>query len=187
MNNFISKLTFTLFLLCAICTALVAGAHTLTKDAIAARAAADVKAAYKQVFPQMGTLSQEKSPGGLIKDIKCSKKAGEVNGYIYTVTPNGYGGEVTVMLGLSSPDAKLTGIKVLKQNETPGLGAKSTEPEFMNQFAGKNLKAPLVVSKQAKGNEIQAITAATITSRAVVTGINAACSHYMQTYSKGKG
>ncbi len=187
MNNFITKLTFTLFLLCTICTALVAGAHNITKDAIAARAAADVKTAYTQVFPKMGTLSQEKIPGGIIQDIKCSKENGKINGYIYTVAPSGYGGDVTVMVGISSPDAKLTGIKVLKQNETPGLGAKSTEPKFMDQFAGKDLKAPLEVSKQATGNEIQAITAATITSRAVVTGVNAARDHYMKTYTQGKG
>jgi len=187
MNKFISKLTLTLLILCAICTALVAGAYGLTKDTIAARAAADVKASYKQVFPQLGDLTQEKAPGGIIQDIKCSKEGGKVNGYIYTVTPSGYGGELTIMVGISSPDAKLTGIKVLKQNETPGLGAKSTEPQFSDQFAGKNLKSPLEVSKQAKGEEIQAITAATITSRAVVKGVNEARDHYMKTYSQGKG
>jgi len=165
----------------------VAGAYALPKDPMAPRAAADVKASYKQIFPQLGDLAQEKAPGGIIQDIKCSKEGGKVNGYIYTVTPSGYGGELTVMVGISSPGAKLTGIKVLKQNETPGLGAKSTEPQFSDQFAGKNLKSPLEVSKQAKGEEIQAITAATITSRAVVNGVNEARDHYMKTYSQGKG
>ena len=73
----------------------------------------------------------------------------------------------------------------MNHSETPGLGAKSTEPEWQAQFKGKALKDALAVTKQdpAKPNEIKAITAATITSRAVVTGVNAAREDYMKNHA----
>lgn len=187
-TSFITKLTLTLLIICAVCVGLVAYAHSATKDVIAARAAADVKAAYKQVFPELGDLSKEKAPGGLITDIQCSKKDGKANGYIYTVEPTGYGGKLTIMVGIDQKN-KLTGIKILKLSETPGLGMKSTEPAWQAQFKGKPLKDALVVTKQtpSKDNDVKAITAATITSRAVVKGLNEVRDHYMKTYANGKG
>ena len=188
MKNIFVKFTGILALSCGISVAFVAGANEVTKGIIAAKQEADVKAAYRDVLPQLGDLTKEKSPGGLIADIEQSKKDGKVNGYIYTVEPTGYGGKVTFMVGFSTPDNKITGIKVLSHSETPGLGARSTEPEWQQQFKGKPLKDALVVTKQtpSKDNEIRAITAATITSRAVVTGINEAREHYMKNYANGK-
>ena len=89
------------------------------------------------------------------------------------------------MVGISKDGNKLTGIKVMQHSETPGLGAKSTEPAWQEQFKGKSLKEALVVTKDAvkKPEEIKAITAATITSRAVVTGVNAAREDYMKNYA----
>lgn len=183
--SFIIRLTGILCVICAACVALVAGANDATKETIAKKAAEDVKAAYKQVMPEVGDLTAEKAPGGMITDIQCSKKDGKANGYIYTVEPTGYGGKLTIMLGIAA-DNKLTGIKVLKMSETPGLGAKSTEPEWQKQFIGKPLKEALVVTKQdaTKDNDVKAITAATITSRAVVSGINDARAHYEKNYGK---
>lgn len=184
--SFIVRLTSVLTVICAVCVALVAGANEATKDIIAKKAADDVKAAYKQVLPAMGDLSEVKNAkAGLITDIRESKKDGKANGYIYTVEPTGYGGKLTIMVGISA-DNKLTGIKILSMSETPGLGAKSTEPEWQKQFIGKPLKEALVVTKQAptKDNDVRAITAATITSRAVVNGINEARAHFEKNYGK---
>ena len=66
----------------------------------------------------------------------------------------------------------------MNHSETPGLGAKSTEPEFYEQFNDK--KAPLKVVKGSAGNpdEISAISGATITSNAVVDGVNAAVDYW---------
>ena len=183
--SFMIRLTSVLCVICAVCVALVAGANEATKDIIAKKAAADVKAAYKQVLPTVGDLTKEKAPGGLITDVQSSKKGGKANGYIYTVEPTGYGGKLTIMVGIST-DNKMTGIKILKMSETPGLGAKSTDPAWQKQFKGKSLKEALVVTKQtpSKDNDVQAITAATITSRAVVSGINAAREDFEKNYGK---
>ena len=179
----------TLLITCAASVALVAGAHEGTKEIIAKKHEADTKAAYKQVLPDLGDLQKEKAPGDLISDIQKSSKGGKANGYIYTVDPSGYGGKIKLMVGIDAEKGTITGIKVLSHSETPGLGARSTEPEWQAQFKGKSLKNDLVVTKQdpTKDNDIRAITAATITSRAVVTGVNAARDHYMKNFANGKG
>ena len=189
MSNFFVKLTSTLLITCAASVALVAGAHEGTKEIIAKKHEADTKAAYKQVLPDLGDLQKEKAPGDLISDIQKSSKGGKANGYIYTVDPSGYGSKINLMVGIDAEKATITGIKVLSHSETPGLGARSTEPEWQAQFKGKSLKNDLVVTKQdpTKDNDIRAITAATITSRAVVTGVNAARDHYMKNFANGKG
>ena len=189
MSNFFVKLTSTLLITCAVSVAFVAGAHEGTKEIIAAKREADTKAAYKQVFPDLGDLAKEKAPGDIVTDIQKSSKGGKANGYIYTVEPQGYGGKVQIMVGFDTAKNAITGIKVLSHSETPGLGAKSTEPAWQAQFKGKSLKDALVVTKQdpTKENDVRAITAATITSRAVVTGINAARDHYMKNFANGKG
>ena len=186
MNKSFFRLTFLLFFICAASTALVAGAHNYTKNIIADRAAAQILEGYKQVLPAAGKLSKETGPtNSPIKEICRSTQGDKINGYIYTVAPKGYAGEVTIMVGIENPSMKITGVKILSQQETPGLGAKCTEPEFLNQFTDKDLHKNLIVSKNAKNSqEIQAITASTITSRAVVSGINAVSEHYSEHFAK---
>lgn len=91
------------------------------------------------------------------------------------------------MLGIEYPSARISGVKILQQNETPGLGAKCTEPAFIDQFLGKDLSHDLTVSKNAsQPQEIQAITASTITSKTVVKGINSARKHYQEHFGVSK-
>lgn len=176
MNKDMLRLSFLLFIICAISTALVAGAYDYTKEIIADRAATKVTESYKQVFPSADKLVKETAPANSpIKEIYRSTKDGADNGYIYTVAPKGYAGEILIMVGVETPSMRITGVKILSQQETPGLGAQCTEPFFLKQFDGKDLHKDLLVSKQAKApQEIQAITASTITSKAVVSGINLA-------------
>lgn len=83
---------------------------------------------------------------------------------VRTYSGNGYGGEVRLMIGFA-PDGTITGTSVLSHSETPGLGAKMTEESFQAQFVGMNPgTAPLAVVKD--GGAVDAITAATISSRA---------------------
>lgn len=95
-------------------------------------------------------------------------------GYAMSVTGNGFSDKITMMVGVSEDLETITGIEILKQTDTPGLGAKIVEPEFKDKF--KNLRAvPQVICTKSENpgpNEIQAITAATITSKAVVEIVN---------------
>lgn len=184
----ILRLAAILLVICGIAAACVGTAYDQTQPLIDERKAAAVEAGYKQVLPAAGQLSDEAVADKHIIAIKCSQADGQTNGYIYTVTPDGYAGKITIMLGIEHPSSRISGVKILQQNETPGLGAKCTEPAFIEQFTGKDLRQQLTVSKNAaQPQEIQAITASTITSKAVVTGINAARSHYHEHFGKSAG
>ena len=80
----------------------------------------------------------------------------------------GYGGDITLMVGFKKDKKTVISYKVLAASETPGLGMKLKTPEFANQFKGKD-GTSLKVKKD--GGEIEAITSATITSRAVCRAI----------------
>ena len=100
-------------------------------------------------------------------------KNGDFAGYSITVAPQGFGGAINMIVGIDT-DFNYTGIKIVSMAETPGLGAKAQEKEFYSQFAdGK--KGTLTVVKNnpnPKENEIQAISGATISSKAVTDGAN---------------
>ena len=80
----------------------------------------------------------------------------------------GYGGDIVLMVGFKKDKKTVISYKVLQASETPGLGMKLKTPEFAGQFAGKD-GSSLKVRKD--GGEIEAITSATITSRAVCKAI----------------
>ena len=91
---------------------------------------------------------------------------------VRSYSPNGYGGTISVMVGFG-PDGTITGSAVLHHAETPGLGAKMTEEPFKGQFVGMTARdGDLAVAKD--GGSVDAITAATISSRAYVDAINRA-------------
>ena len=81
---------------------------------------------------------------------------------------DGYGGDITLMVGFKTDKKTVISYKVLAASETPGLGMKLKTPEFADQFRGKD-GTSLKVKKD--GGEIEAITSATITSRAVCNAI----------------
>ena len=81
---------------------------------------------------------------------------------------DGYGGDITLMVGFKKDKKTVISYKVLAASETPGLGMKLKTPEFADQFKGKD-GTSLKVKKD--GGEIEAITSATITSRAVCRAI----------------
>ena len=87
-----------------------------------------------------------------------------------TTSSEGYGGDITVMVGVTA-QKHLCAIDVLKAKETPGLGAKIDEPVFKNQFADKAIETTTWAVTKDQG-DIHAITAATISSRAVVTAVD---------------
>ena len=142
------RLPLILLIVCGLSAAVVHYAHGLATPVIARRQHQNIIMSYTQVLPQAVNLEDMPLPDdSMITGIVRSEKDGQPNGYIYTVTPNGYSGQIHLMVGISFPQGTISGVKILQQTETPGLGAKCTEPEFLSQFAGKPLQKKLVVKK----------------------------------------
>ena len=170
-NNvlFILRISMTLLLIAAVVAAALAGINAITAPEIARRNAEKTQKAIVAVLPGGGEKVDFTDDSGIVQAVY----AGE-NGYAVQVAPTGFDGAITMMVGVSK-DGSVLGISVIKQTETAGLGAvcaaaNSAGEAFRNQFVG--LSGDLAVSKD--GGEIDAITGATITSRAVVAGVNAA-------------
>ena len=97
-------------------------------------------------------------------------------GYVITVTSKeGYGGDIQFTVGFDM-NGKVTGISMLSISETAGLGMKAKEKEFLNKYVGKSGGSFVVDKDNTSGatNEIDAISGATVTTRAVTKGVNAA-------------
>ncbi len=102
-------------------------------------------------------------------------KDGVVVGYAVKVNPTGYSGSVNIIVGFAV-EGNTTGIIIVSHTETPGLGSKIEEDVFKEQFLGKKTDGALILVKRIieTDNEIQAISGATVSSDAVVNGVNTA-------------
>ncbi|NLW85341.1 MAG: FMN-binding protein [Planctomycetes bacterium] len=97
-------------------------------------------------------------------------------GWVISTAGDGFADRIELLIGLDVPATTVTGIKVLSQKETPGLGAKIEKPDtFSKQFIGKSATSPIGVAKgKPAGNQVQAITGATVSSEAVASIMNKA-------------
>ena len=113
--------------------------------------------------------------------VEAQDANGDVIGYVITVTDhNGYGGDLTFSLGIQN-DGTVNGIAFTSLSETAGLGQKAKEEKFSSQFVDlQAANAPMEVVKTTPSadNQIEAISGATITSKAVPGGTNAALTYF---------
>ena len=168
---YVLRLSMTLLLIAAVVAAALAGVNSITAPEIARRNAEKTQKAIEAVLPGGGQEVPFTDDTGIVTTVYQGE-----NGYAVQVAPAGFDGAITMMVGIDL-EGKVLGISVIKQTETAGLGAvcaaaNSAGEAFRNQFIG--LSGVLSVTKD--GGTIDAITGATITSRAVVQGINAALS-----------
>ena len=121
--------------------------------------------AIKQVLPE---FDSDPSAGKTEKDgvivYQVSKQNKLVGFAIKSFTDKGFGGHVEIMAGFL-PDGSINKVVVLINKETPGLGTKMTDPKFSDQFLGKN-PADFILKVKKDGGKVDAITAATVSSRA---------------------
>jgi len=180
---FIIKLAAILFAITFIATVLLTLCNYLTKDRIAAlesKNAEEAKASvisgavFDKLLLSDGIYNEYKSSCGEFEVFRA-RKNNEFAGYCINVKPTGYIGEINMIVGIN-PDLSFAGIKIISLSETPGLGAKAADEEFYGQFA-KGKKGELKVvknSKNPKENEINAVSGATISSKAITSGANCA-------------
>lgn len=192
MNN-ILRFVLVLFLVNLVAASILAGVYFVTKPKIEAREQLLREEALRQVMPEsVGDRLEAVEENGEIKYWRVFKGSGDrERGYVFIAKKYGYSSVIETMVGVKK-DGTITGITVLSQNETPGLGAKIVEvvsdktilkalkeifskdkapekevlPYFTEQFKGLNIR-----DIELSEHGIHAITGATITSKAVVDSI----------------
>lgn len=186
MGKDMIKLGLNLLIISAVAALLLALTNSVTAGTIAERSEQANAEARKLVLNSAETFEEVKdakldnSTGVEVAEIFEAKDAsGNTVGYTLKVLPSGYGGAIELMVGIDSANGQVSGINVVSNSETAGLGAKATDPEFSDQYKGKPLEALSVLKNGTPGDtEIKAISGATITSTAVTNGVNAAIEVY---------
>lgn len=168
-----------LFAITLIAGALLGLTYEVTKEPIADAQAVKQENALQKVFTgasfdEMNALTNADDYPYIDKAFEASVD-GSTAGYAFKmITPEGYGGNIEFVVGLSL-EGHVTGIDIIKHAETPGLGAKAAEADFKDQFLNKPTKSLEVVKTGASvETDIEAISAATITSKAVTNAVNQA-------------
>lgn len=168
----ILKPALTLFAICLVVTALLTGTNLLTKDKIAEQARIKAEESRRVVLSEAEAFEEKDG-------YYAGTAGGAVIGYVFETESKGYGGTVKVMTGISA-EGEITGVVILDHSETPGLGANAERASFTDQYkqpAPEN-GITLVKNKAPDEGEIEALTGASITSRAVTNAVNAAIEQY---------
>lgn len=167
--KYILRLALTLLLITAVVAVALAAVNSVTAPKIAELNEQKTQDAIEAVLPGGGQEVSFTDSTGLVSTVYKGDA-----GYAVQVTPAGFGGDISMMVGVGS-DGKVLATSIISQAETAGLGAVSAATTsageaFRGQFAG--MSGSVSVTKD--GGAVDAITGATITSRAVCTGVNAA-------------
>jgi Na+-translocating ferredoxin:NAD+ oxidoreductase subunit G len=175
-----------LLTICLVVTFALALTYSVTKEPIAERAVADAENSRRAVLPDAESFQEVKEHSNTVKKVFKGIGNGEIVGYVFEVTENGYGGAMEIMVGIDRQGA-ITDINIGQHNETPGLGSKAQD--IINpQFSGVAPREQFVVvkTKKSKPEEIEAITGATVTSRAVTNGVRVAYEMWTELVGSGE-
>lgn len=173
----IIKTGFILFIITAVAALILACANKVTAPIISENQLKRTYDAMAVVMPGASAFENievgEEQPN--ISEVYEAKDSGQKKiGSCIVAAANGYGGEIKVLVGIDIEN-KVTGVQIMSHSETPGLGANASKPDFIDQFNGKTFGVEAVKSNVGD-NEINAMSGATITSKAVTSAVNAALS-----------
>ncbi|GMQ56115.1 RnfABCDGE type electron transport complex subunit G [Vallitalea sediminicola] len=188
MKNNIVKDALILFAI-TVCAGLLLGlTYTVTKDPIADQQIKIRDAALNSVIKDatFQQVEEDLSEQPVISEIYLANGDDEILGYAFKlVTKEGYGGEIELIVGINS-NGTIAGIDIIKHSETPGLGANADSDKFKDQFKEKPTEQLTVVKDGADtDDEIDALSGATISSRAVTNAVNVAIDYFNNNFSKG--
>lgn len=179
------NMVLTLFIITLLASTALGYIYEITKEPIAQSKIKKKLRAIKQVVPEFANNPDEEkykvaSPDGLDSlEFYPAKKDGKIVGTaIETYTKKGFSGLIKIMVGFK-PDGTIYNISVLEHKETPGLGTKMAEAKFKNQFIGKN-PSGFILNVKKDGGQVDAITAATISSRAFCDAVQKAYDAYKE-------
>ena len=169
--KYILRLTFTLLIICAVVAGILAAVNSVTAPIIAAAKEAKTQEAISAVLPGGGEKIDftGADASGMVLEVYASE-----SGYAVKVAPSGFGGAITMMVGVDN-EGKVLGISIISHAETPGLGAVAAAgtdkgAAFRDQFIG--LISGITIGSGE--NQIDSLSGATISSQAIADGVNAA-------------
>lgn len=179
----LARLVLTLTVICVLSGLLLGWVHGLTEEPINAALREERLAAVWQVIPPFDNSPDEDAvtvtEDGREWTFYVGRKEGRFSGTaVESFSDKGYGGTITVMVGITA-DGHLQGIQILQQQETPGLGARIQEADFKDQFSGKSITETRWAVRKDQG-DVDQITAATISSRAVVDAVQRGIKVYQE-------
>ena len=185
MKSTLVNMTAVLFGITLVASAGVGVVNMITEEPIALAKEAATKSALTEVLPAFeSTEEQTLTIDELPITVYTARNGGEVAGYaVQTMTKQGFNGVVRLMVGFT-PDGEVVNVNVLEQSETPGLGTKMADEGnvLLGSIQGQKLEnkklvgCKLAVTKD--GGDVDALTAATISSRAYVDAVNRAWMAY---------
>ncbi len=161
--KYILKLALTLLLITAVVAGLLGLVNDLTADKIRENTEKKANEAMQAVLPSASYEKLEQGAEGITEVYRSEK------GYVVRLNANGFGGAIDMMVGITL-EGKVTGISVISHAETASLGAECTRKEWQAQFIGG--EGDIKVTKD--GGSIDALTGATVTSRAVADAVTRA-------------
>lgn len=188
--KYIVELTVKLFVTCLVVAGLLGGVNAITKDRIAAINWENTVVAMQAVAADPENTTYNETPlentqamtdaasaaGGTLGAIYEAQVNGESAGYAVTVSASGSQGTIEMMVGVDAAGA-VTGVSVVSHSETAGIGTKVIDNEpttsgvgVLDQFKGKSAADGTL----AVGTNVDAITGATVSTRGITTGVNAA-------------
>ena len=174
------KLVTRLTLICVAAALCLGVTYSVTNPIITRLAEEAAAEAFRTLFPDALTFTDvdfhAEGDFEAITGVVASAGASDFSGWCVSITTTGYKGIIPLVVGIK-PDGSLAGIRVGANDETVGLGSRISEPAYYGQFAG--VKPPLILKK-----DIQAVSGATISSRAVVDAVNTVRAFYERELSQ---
>ncbi|MEN8906346.1 MAG: RnfABCDGE type electron transport complex subunit G [Clostridiales bacterium] len=174
------KPTIALFIICFFVALSLSFVNSLTKNTIASMAEEKSKEQRIKVMDNANSFKKVKDwknedQSKIINEVYSAYNKNELSGYVFEVIPSGYAGDIKITIGIDLKQ-KISGVIIGESNETPGLGLKASDENFLKQYFKKSIDEVFeVVKTSAKSdNEIESISGATITSTAVTDAVQAA-------------
>ena len=182
MKSTLFNMVMVLFVITLLASAGVGAVHMITEEPIAEARVKATREALKQVLPEFDeTEDTALTVENLPVTVHTASEGGRVVGYaVESMTKNGFSGVIRLMVGFA-PDGQILNIRVLEQAETPGLGTKMVDAgnPLEKSFVGRN-PAQMKLGVKKDGGDVDALTAATISSRAYVDAMARAYAAYKQ-------
>ena len=181
--KYIIKPAATLLITAVITVAALSLVYNLTLESIEKQKRKTQEKAMMEVMPNVSEYRKMQIElTGNITAIYEALHFTQVIGYVVQLsTEEGYSGTIDLIVGISVPFEKITGMRILRHSETPGLGALATKENFYRQFDGRDI-IRLGVAKAMPGeHEIHAITSSTITTKAITNAVNEVIEWYSST------